>query len=135
MKRIVDLAAGVVGTPVLALFLKYLGLAALQPLGAWDFPVDVIAFVSAVVGGMIANYYPRANAARRAWTVTLAGAWVAMLACVFVYYVLSSSPPPRSVAGLHNAACFVTYFGFFFAFGYCLTHVVRYLTAKAAKKK
>jgi predicted Na+-dependent transporter len=132
MPDIVKTVLNYVTSPTLTLLLKLFSTFKLIPLGWWEqsFSVDALVFVTAMIGSVIANFYPKPDWPDARKVRYYLGFLVALLVCIFFYSNISEKPPPVEHQIVYDWACFFAYFTAYLCLGFCLAHVCRFLTGK-----
>jgi len=115
----------VITSPVILLFVRFVLKFRLTPLTVWKFQVDLITFITATVGGFVAvTARPRSRSRRVSRAIV---ALVVLLVCLFVYNSITAEGPTTKALIWYDVLAYISYFGCFFAFGFCASDVAEFL--------
>ncbi len=111
-------------SPALVLFLKYLKLFDLRPMGHWSFDAAPASFLAAAVGAVLA-FYPL----RPRWRVINLFLGLGLfLASLYFYDLVARVPPTQANKALYNLGAYSTYFLCYLSFGFSIAHICKFFT-------
>lgn len=92
----------------------------------WNFDPDASKFVVAAVAAIFA--YERVDQHKRRWLLGIG--LIVFLICLALYNWVSSRPPSAASKNTYDNVAFLSFFGYYFAIGYCLAHVCKFFTQR-----